>query len=157
MPLREHGSCEDTVIQQETVGLSLVSTSSSNILFISVPSLFFTFRKKNFRSLSLEKLVRWTEAEPQSLGADNDRRLARSVETKAGRESSLRTSLGRVDGCLILMMNLPRPASWIVIETMFRARTLQKKRAVAAAARNSGQDERPGIGNRGPIRRHRSG
>jgi hypothetical protein len=113
---------EDTVIQQETVRLSLVSTSSSNILFISVPSLFFTFRKKNFRSLSLEKLVRWTEAEPQSLGADDGRRFARNVKTKARRESSLRTSLGRVDGRLILMMNLPRPASWIVIEARFGPR-----------------------------------
>jgi hypothetical protein len=57
--------------------------SNHSVHYIS--SFFFSFRKGP-SSLSLKKLVRQAEAEPRPLSADDDGRLARGVESKAGRE-----------------------------------------------------------------------
>src|SRR5215510_8726245 len=96
------------------------------------------------RSASLEKLVRRAEADPRLLSADDDWRLARSVETEAGRELSWRTTLGRVDGHVVdfdLEDELVRSGVKDRARGEVRARLLFEQREVAAASRNRGQDE----------------
>ena len=91
------------------------------------------------RSASLEKLVRRAEADPRLLSADDDWRLARSVETEAGRELNWRTTLGRVDSHVVdfdLEDELVRSGVKDRARGEIRARLIFEQREVAAASRN---------------------
>src|SRR5262245_11365662 len=95
-------------------------------------------------SASLEKLVRRAETDPRLLSADDDWRLARIVETEAGRELSWRTTLGRVDGHVVdldLEDELVRSSVKDRARGEVRARLIFEQREVAAASRNRSQDE----------------
>jgi hypothetical protein len=112
------------------------------ILFMTFPAIFLS--QKDACSLSLEKLVRWTEAGPRTLRAKDDGRLARSVETEAGRETTRRTLLGRVDGRVVdfnLEDELARSGVQDRDRNEVRARTVYEQRELATASWNSGQDD----------------